>query len=149
VKALTIKQPWASFIIDGHPDDGIKDVENRLWETSYRGPLLIHAGKKYDTWPGDHRHTDWYKSRPSAAQGAIIGVAELVAVDDYEARQSVWAEWEGAYRWRLAWPRPFPQPIAWRGLQGLWEVDLDDGSHAAATVLEQLAACGWTDRERS
>ena len=34
MKALTIKQPWASLIVHG-----IKDIENRTWRTDYRGPL--------------------------------------------------------------------------------------------------------------
>ena len=39
-KALTIKQPYASLIVEG-----IKDIENRTWKTNYRGRILIHAGK--------------------------------------------------------------------------------------------------------
>jgi hypothetical protein len=40
VKALSIRQPWAWAIIHAG-----KDVENRTWSTSYRGPVLIHAAK--------------------------------------------------------------------------------------------------------
>lgn len=43
MKALSIMQPWAWLIVNGH-----KSVENRTWNTGYRGPLLIHAGKKLD-----------------------------------------------------------------------------------------------------
>ena len=39
--ALSIRQPWAELIVRGH-----KDVENRTWRHSYRGPVLIHAGHK-------------------------------------------------------------------------------------------------------
>ena len=39
MKAITIKQPWASLIVEG-----IKDIENRTWKTSFRGRVLIHAG---------------------------------------------------------------------------------------------------------
>ena len=46
MKAITIKQPWASLIVHG-----IKDIENRTWRTNYRGRVLIHAagshGKKF------------------------------------------------------------------------------------------------------
>ena len=37
---LSLRQPWASalFLLG-------KDVENRTWFTTYRGPLLIHASK--------------------------------------------------------------------------------------------------------
>lgn len=40
MKALTIRQPWASLIAAG-----VKTIETRSWTTGYRGPLLIHAGK--------------------------------------------------------------------------------------------------------
>lgn len=40
MKALTIRQPWASLIAHG-----VKTIETRSWSTKYRGPLAIHAGK--------------------------------------------------------------------------------------------------------
>jgi ASCH domain len=40
MKALSIRQPWALLIIHGG-----KDIENRKWNTKYRGPILIHAAK--------------------------------------------------------------------------------------------------------
>jgi hypothetical protein len=43
MKELSIRQPWAWLIIAGH-----KDVENRSWTTTYRGPLLIHAARRPD-----------------------------------------------------------------------------------------------------
>lgn len=42
MKAITIKQPWASLIVHG-----IKDIENRSWACpkKYLGErVLIHAG---------------------------------------------------------------------------------------------------------
>lgn len=41
--ALSIRQPWAWLIVNGH-----KPVENRDWPTSYLGPVLIHASKTRD-----------------------------------------------------------------------------------------------------
>ena len=41
MKALSIRQPWAWLIVHGG-----KDIENRTWATKYRGPVLIHTGKK-------------------------------------------------------------------------------------------------------
>lgn len=38
--ALSIRQPWAWLIVNGH-----KDIENRDWPTSFRGRLLVHAGQ--------------------------------------------------------------------------------------------------------
>lgn len=43
MKALSINQPWAWLIVNGY-----KAVENRNWDTRYRGEFLIHAGKKFD-----------------------------------------------------------------------------------------------------
>ena len=40
MKVLTIKQPWATLIMQGD-----KRFEFRSWQTKYRGDLLIHAGK--------------------------------------------------------------------------------------------------------
>ncbi len=43
MKAITIKQPWASLIVNGY-----KKYEFRSWKTNYRGELYIHAGKGID-----------------------------------------------------------------------------------------------------
>ena len=43
MKVLTIKQPWATLIMQGN-----KRYEFRNWQTKYRGELLIHAGKGID-----------------------------------------------------------------------------------------------------
>jgi hypothetical protein len=43
MKAITIKQPWATIIAEGY-----KEYEFRTWKTRYRGDILIHAGKGID-----------------------------------------------------------------------------------------------------
>ena len=43
MKALTIKQPWATLIMQGD-----KRFEFRSWKTNFRGDVLIHAGKGLD-----------------------------------------------------------------------------------------------------
>ena len=43
MKALSVNQPWAWAIVHGG-----KDIENRNWKTSFRGPFWIHAGKRFD-----------------------------------------------------------------------------------------------------
>jgi hypothetical protein len=40
LRALTVRPPWSWAILHG------KDVENRSWETKYRGPLLLHGGSR-------------------------------------------------------------------------------------------------------
>lgn len=43
MKALSIRQPWAWLIVNGH-----KDIENRTWISKYRGDFLVHTGKAFD-----------------------------------------------------------------------------------------------------
>lgn len=49
MKAISIKQPWASLICtpkNDNPNLGIKDIENRTWKTKFRGKVYIHASGK-------------------------------------------------------------------------------------------------------
>jgi len=41
LKALSIKEPWASMIVGG-----IKTIETRTWQTKHRGDLLICVTKE-------------------------------------------------------------------------------------------------------
>ena len=43
MKAITIKQPFATLIAEG-----LKEYEFRSWKTAYRGKILIHAGRSVD-----------------------------------------------------------------------------------------------------
>lgn len=42
MKAISLWQPWASAIAAG-----LKTIETRSWSTPYRGPLAIHAAKRW------------------------------------------------------------------------------------------------------
>ena len=122
MRALTICQPYAAFIVAGR-----KLVENRRWAVSYRGPLLIHAGKNRE-WLRD------YGDLPNADKldfGAIIGVVDLVACLVYdEINDSTCPEeyqflrnhihTEGPFCWVLENARRFADPLPYRGSQGLW-----------------------------
>jgi hypothetical protein len=121
MKALTVQQPWAWAIAHGG-----KDVENRTWSTSHRGPLAIHAGKSYD------RATDGLVAglagvaalpTLSTVRGAIVAVAHLAGVHIYGHCQcSPWAAW-GQYHWVFADVQPLAEPIPHKGALGLWTVD--------------------------
>lgn len=98
MKAISIKQPYASLIVEG-----IKDVENRTWKCpeKYMGKrILIHAGvKSADFWSSPNvgvidyflrsiskGGTDW----SDYPKGAIIGSVEIV--DCVINHPSIWAE---------------------------------------------------------
>lgn len=59
MKAITIHQPWASLIAVG-----AKRYETRSWQTNYRGPIAIHAGKK-------HAFYSFEEMDPAAKHSAI------------------------------------------------------------------------------
>ncbi len=78
MKALSIKQPWAWAIVQGY-----KPLENRRWNTKFRGRFLVHASLGFD-----HDGLKWMQAKtglvlPEVAQfsrGGIVGSAELVDV---------------------------------------------------------------------
>lgn len=89
MKALSIRQPWADAII-WHG----KDIENRSWPTRFRGPVLIHAAKK---WGPSERGDLTYIEGITATKledtdrpllGGIIGKTEIV--DCVQAWESPW-----------------------------------------------------------
>ena len=43
MKVITLKQPWASLVAEG-----FKKYEFRSWKYTYKGEILIHAGKSVD-----------------------------------------------------------------------------------------------------
>ena len=108
MKALSVRQPWAHLILSGQ-----KDVENRSWRCSYRGPLLIHASQRLDTFamqqlPVDHE---------PLVRGAILGMVTLTDVVDWSP--SPW--FEGPYGWVFERPRLLV-PLLWHGSLSFFEV---------------------------
>lgn len=121
MKAITIKQPWASLIVESG-----KDIENRTWPTHYRGPVLIHASKKLDDWEcyaanaliefkGITMQLEKW-SDTNLPLGGIIGVAEIV--DCVTSHPSPW--FVGPYGFVLANVKPV-RYIPCRGALGLWD----------------------------
>lgn len=79
MKAITIRQPWASLIAIGD-----KLYETRTWPTKYRGPIAIHAGKELDILLATTDHLTACGITPENAKdlprGAVIAIADLVNV---------------------------------------------------------------------
>lgn len=118
-RALSVRQPWAEAII-GHG----KTIENRRWDTGWRGSLLIHAAKATPT-PDNELLAAALAGQPvdGSVRGAVIGVAELVGVCQPWCCRcgSRWAE-PGAHHWRLTDAHRLPTPIPCPGSLGLWQV---------------------------
>lgn len=127
MKALTICQPYAELICRGD-----KFVENRTWETSYRGPLAIHAGKSR-AWlmlSGSGKRDARYDILVSDMRfGAVVAIATLADclhiskiradVERY-ARLNEHEHTEGPYCWVLESIATLPAPVLEKGSQGLW-----------------------------
>lgn len=151
MKAITVKQPWASAIIHGG-----KDVENRSTNIvgAYRGPLAIIAGKtKADItraaqWPMLRKMWDEEIGYPLVL-GAIIGVVDLVDVHRGSVSGrglcrsisgvhsvecgSPWGD-PDALHLILKNARPLPEPIPFTGFLGCRALPAD----VVAQIEEQL-----------
>ena len=126
MKTLSIQQPWAWAIVHG-----FKDIENRTWLTFYRGPLLIHAGKKEDTesveyvirevafQTGDLPGLVLQDYNRQGHRGAVVGHARLS--DCVSAHRSKW--FEGPWGFVLEDAKPL-QPHPCKGRLGLFDVTL-------------------------
>lgn len=81
MKALSIQQPWAWLIVNGH-----KDIENRTWETNYRGPIVVHTGKKFDREGYNFVATQTDIDLPMPDEfklGGIVGTVEITDCVDH------------------------------------------------------------------
>ena len=76
MKALTIKQPFASLILEG-----LKEYEFRTWKTKYRGPILIHAGKGVDR-KAMKKFEQYNLKYPVGAIIAKAEIEDVIYVDD-------------------------------------------------------------------
>lgn len=110
MKAISVKQPWASLIASGE-----KTIETRTWPTNYRGDLLIVSSKK-PTGQG-----------PTGVALAIVRLYEcrLMQISDEDRAQCEW--YPGAWAWMLDDIRPIAEPLPVRGNLGLYDVEVISG----------------------
>ena len=127
MKVLTIKQPWATLIMQGD-----KRFEFRSWQTKYRGDLLIHAGKGIDKEAMKRLAKYIPKDMPS---GKILGKVTLVDCikcdDDFKGKclkenKDVYAiiTFIEKFAWQLENAEVFDEPIEAKGKLSLWEYNI-------------------------
>jgi hypothetical protein len=125
MKIITIRQPWAHLIVSGS-----KNIENRNWVTSYRGPVLIHAGLAVD-----RRACMEYGLAPDDLdRGAVIGIANIV--DCVRRHSSRW--FVGPFGFVLR-DRQKIRAIAWKGALGLPEAPSELLNRLDKRVLRRYA----------
>ena len=136
MKALSLIQPYASFIVLGY-----KRIETRPWPVRYRGPIAIHASKGMPSWaravcaedPAATLIREHFGSVANLPRGSVVGTTEIIgcrrvtegieftleplelALGDYRS---------GRYMWQLGTsPVVFEQPLVASGSLGLWDWD--------------------------
>jgi hypothetical protein len=147
MKAISLWQPWASLWLSP-----AKVHETRHWATPYRGPLLVHAAKKFikdvdgrleeilDGEFGNH----WELDLPT---GAIVGRVMLTAIvptsqmapGHTDSDDCVCGDFSaGRFAWKRGRYKRFASPVAFKGHQSLFQVP-------DTLVAEQLAATEWVE----
>lgn len=97
MKILCTMEPWGWLIVNGH-----KDIENRVWQTKYRGELYISTTKKpYDNLDEmiEFAEAEYgiKVAKHELRHGGIIGKVDLVDVVDRSKRhKSKWHQ-DGYY----------------------------------------------------
>ncbi len=96
IPALSIRAPWAWAITQAG-----KEVENRTWDTTYRGRLYIHASRGGTSAECDEIQRISGKRPPeNMARGAIIASVTLADIVPLEKiKRNPWAK--GPWCWIL------------------------------------------------
>lgn len=122
MKCLTIKQPWASLIVEGY-----KNYEFRTWKTKYRGKIYIHAGLSIEK----ENLSRFSNYNLDYITGAIIGEAEIVdcifVTDEFKKKlllenKEVYKNSSG-YAFVLKNIKKYNEPIDCKGMLGFWNYE--------------------------
>jgi|TARA_R100000084_G_C4600954_1_gene123185 hypothetical protein len=113
--ALTVYPYWGWAIIDGR-----KRIENRNWNTSYRGKIWIHTSRNFPPIPSVHKHL--FEDAPDDFEsGKIIGSVDLVDVVELNAVDRSDEAWAfGPLCFVLRNPRRLRRPLRASGNTRLW-----------------------------
>jgi hypothetical protein len=103
-----------------------KNFENRTWQTSYRGEIVIHTGKKIDKEGVDYLRLQGIDVPMNLPTSCFLGTVEIVDCIRFE--KIIKAEYNrlwcvGPYCWKLCNPKPFDNPVYEAGQLGIFVVD--------------------------
>lgn len=142
MKCISLMQPFATLVVIG-----AKQYETRGWQTEYRGPLVIHAGRKFSEEARALCLQEPFRSALVRAGyrrssdlplGALLG---RVTIDDClptatvlqqlqrEAAELAFGDFRTArWAWKLSEPEVLKRPQTFAGRLGLfdvpWQTDL-------------------------
>lgn len=111
MKALSIRQPWASRILRGE-----KRIEVRTWTTRHRGPLLICASLRPES------HCPETDDLPTGVALCVVELLDVRPMTRHDEAAAGIRAFAGAYAWVLGQVTPI-DPFAVSGRLGLFDVD--------------------------
>ena len=126
MRVITLKQPWATLVAEG-----LKKYEFRSWKYSYRGELLIHAGKGIDKdamKKFEHLNLKYSQSRIVAK----VRILDCIELND-EINKKIISENEfvyghkydrTGYAWKLELIEKINNDEERSGRQGIWYIKL-------------------------
>ena len=134
MKVLTIKQPWATLIMQGN-----KRYEFRSWQTKYRGELLIHAGKGIDKEAMKRLSKYLPEELPAGKILGKVTLVDCIKCDEnfkekclkenmfmLKENKDVYAKstFVEKFAWQLENVEVFDEPLEAKGKLSLWEYDI-------------------------
>jgi len=134
MKALTVWQPWATLIAEGH-----KKIETRSWNTNIRGAVAIHSAKKPIKEVRKLMNPNSIMTINNLLYpfllerlptGCILALGNLVDcklideefIETLSAEELLLGDYTlGRYAWMFENVKSFQSPIQARGGQGFWD----------------------------
>ena len=119
MKALSVKQPYASMIASGQ-----KTIETRTWKTNYRGDLLICSSKKPYCGP----------------VGVALCIVNLYGCRPMNRQDEFWAQcefYEGAWAWLFSKEIQLIEPFPVKGQLGLFNVELSTATQSLGNMNQK------------
>lgn len=111
IKAISVKQPWASMI-----QQGWKNIETRTWYTDHRGDLLIVSTLKPE-----------YPGCPCGFALCVVNLKNCrpMILSDEAGARCEYREDLKLFAWVLSDIREI-RPFRVRGRQGLYDMEIED-----------------------
>ena len=126
IRVITLKQPWASLVANG-----LKIYEFRNMNYSYRGKILIHAGKGFDK-DAMERVKDYNLDYPTAKILAEVEIVDCIKIDNNfneminKLNSPVYGNKKRTgYAWKLENINKINIDKTINGKQGIWYIDLE------------------------
>jgi len=126
IRVITLKQPWASLVVNG-----LKIYEFRNMNYSYRGKILIHAGKGFDK-DAMERVKDYNLDYPTAKILAEVEMVDCIKIDNNfneminKLNSPVYGNKKRTgYAWKLENINKINIDKTINGKQGIWYIDLE------------------------